>query len=321
MSSSKNKRQKKHTQATSNATISERFSRLFQHYPVLSSLAIVAVLGGLIFLLTHHNGEESQEEEIVTDVQVDDSLALNIICTPTLESLPLYHALESGLCDSLQLSLGIFTETAQFDVDSIIRRTKTIDGAVLDTYRLAYYNRSKRPLPVTESFKLCGAWQLVTCGQLRINNVETLKKRTVAASRFSTSSFFFEKVLNGSKLKLSDIYQAQINDFGIRTNMLDENQIDAAILPEPYATLALSRGHRSIWSDRLTTTYALCFRNKAMQDKRKENQVELLRKVYNASILDLNSHGVHAADSTLIKTYRLPKEVIDTLKLPEYRPI
>lgn len=321
MSASNNKRQRKNTVAETKVTVSERIARIFQRYPVLTSLFIVGILACLIFLLTHNRRENVVDEEVVTDVQVDDSLALNILCIPTLESLPLYHAVESGLSDSLQLALGIFTETAQFDVDSIIRRTQTIDGAVLDTYRMAYYSRTKRPLAVTEAFKLCGAWQLVTCGQLRINNVETLKKRTIGASRFSTSSFFFEKVLNGSKLKLSDIYQAQINDFGIRTNMLDENQIDAAILPEPYATLALSRGHRSIWSDKLTTTYALCFRNKVMQDKRKQDQVELLRKVYNASVLDLNSHGVHAADSALIKIYRLPKEVIDTLRLPEYRPI
>lgn len=298
-----------------------KYSRLFQRYPVLTTLAIVAFLSGLIYCIFRHDNEMTEEEEAIVDVQVNDSLALNIICMPTLESLPLYHALESGLCDSLHLSLGIFTETAQFDVDSIMRRTKTIDGAVLDSYRMAYYSKIKRPLPVTEAFKLCGAWQYVTCGQLRINDADKLKKRTVAAARFSTSSFFLEKIYNGKKIGMSDFFLAQINDFGIRANMLDENQIDAAVLPEPFATLAVMRGHRSIWSNRETSTYALCFRTKCMKDKRKQEQIELLRKVYNASVLDLNSHGTHASDSALIKVYRLPQEVIDTLRLPQYRPV
>lgn len=316
-----NIRQKNKRKTATKKTIGEKITQVVQHYPVLTSLLIVSVIAGLIFLLMYTQKENIAAEEEVFDVQVDDSLALNIMCTPTLESLPLYHAIESGLCDSLHLALGIVTETAQFDIDSIIRRTKTIDGAVLDSYRMAYYNKSKRPLAVTEAFKLCGAWQCITCGTLRIKDAENLKKRTIASARFATSSYFLEKILDSKKLRISDVYLAQINDFGIRTNMLDENQIDAVVIPEPYATLAITRGHNSIWSDRLTSTYSLCFRNEIYKDKRKADQVELLRKVYNASILDLNSGGTHVADSTLIKTYQLPKAVIDTLRLPEYRPI
>lgn len=321
MSAPTNIRQKKKSKSATQKTLKEKLMQMVQHYPVLTSLLIVSLIAGLIFLLMYTHKENIVEEEEIVDVQVDDSLALNIMCTPTLESLPLYHAIESGLCDSLHLALGIVTETAQFDIDSIIRRTKTIDGAILDSYRMAYYNKSKQPLAVTEAFKLCGAWQCITCGNLRIKDTANLKKRTIATARFSTSSFFLEKILDTKKLNISDIYLAQINDFGIRTDMLDENQIDAIVVPEPYATLAITRGHNSVWSDRLTSTYSLCFRNEIYKDKRKADQVELLRKVYNASILDLNSRGTHAADSTLIKAYQLPKAVIDTLRLPEYRPI
>lgn len=321
MSEPKSSRQKKSPKVASKDSFSERLSRLFQRYPVLTSLVIVVVLAGLIFLLMHRHQESVADEEVVTDVQVEDSLALNIMCTPTLDCLPLYHAVESGLCDSLHLALGITTEASQFDIDSLLRRTKTIDGAVLDSYRMAYYAKSKKALQVTEAFKLCGAWQLIVCEKLRIKDVDGLKKRTLATARFSTSSFFLEKILNGKKLSFNDIYLAQINDFGIRTNMLDENQVDAVLVPEPYATLAITRGHRSLWSERETHTHSLCFRNEVYKDKRKADQIELLRKVYNASVLDLNSHGTHAADSALIKAYKLPKEVIDTLRLPEYRPI
>lgn len=316
-------RKKSETQPRPNIIIRarEQFANAFQRYPVLISLAITLMIGGLIFVTTKLNKNVTVEEVVETDVHVDDSLALNIMCLPTLEALPLYHALESGISDSLRLPLGIFTQNSQFDVDSIIKRTKTIDGAMLDTYRMAYYAKSKKTLPVTEAFKLYGIWQLITAGDLRIKDVENLKKRTIATARFATSNFLLEKILNGKDIKATDVYLAQINDFSIRTNMLDENQIDACVLPEPFATLAISRGHHSVWSDKLTQTYSLYFRNDVMKDKRKSDQIELLRKVYNASVLDLNTHGTHAADSVLIKTFHLPKEVIDTLKLPEYRPI
>lgn len=314
-------KKKKKKAGAKSLTLAERFANAFQRYPVLISLAIVLMIGGIIFVSTKLHHDHEVVEEVETDVHVDDSLALNIMCFPTLEALPLYHALESGLADSLHLALGIVTETSQFDVDSIIRLTKTIDGAILDTYRLAYYNKSKKSIPVTEAFKLYGSWRLITSEPVRIKDVENLKKRIIATARFATSNFLLEKILNSKNVKTTDVYIAQINDFVTRTNMLDENQIDACVLPEPYASLAISRGHHSVWADKLVQTYSLYFRNDVMKDKRKSDQVELLRKVYNASVLDLNTHGTHAADSVLIKTYHLPKEVIDTLKLPEYRPL
>lgn len=304
-----------------NVSLKDRFSDTFQRYPVLTTLVIVAILGGLIYAFTRHHNSGEAEVAVEEDVHVDDSLALNIMCIPTLESLPFYHALESGMCDSLHLPLGIVTQYSQMDIDSIMRRTKTIDGAVMDTYRLAYYSKTNRAIPVRESIKLYGSWRLVTSNAQRVKDVDKLKKHIIAASRFDTSSTLLEKILGGKKLGLSDIYLAQINDFAIRANMLDENQVDASILPEPYASLAVSRGHRAVWSDPLMQTMALCFRTKVMDDKRKQEQIELLRRVYNMAVLDLNSRGTHAADSALIKTYRLPKEVIDTLRLPAYRPL
>lgn len=300
--------------------LTDRLAELFQRYPVLVTTFIVLILGGLIYVLTRH--EATPEEVVVEDVQVDDSLALNIICTPTLECLPFYHAVESGLCDSLHLSLGIYTETSQFDIDSIMRRTKIIDGAVFDTYRLAYYKKRNQSLPIRESINLYGVWRLIAADQLRIKEIEKLKKRTIATARFATSSLLLEQALSGKKdIKYSDFYHAQINDFEVRTNMLDENQIDACMLPEPYATLAVTRGHRSVWTKDPVSTMVLAFRLPVYNDKRKAKQIELLRQVYNESVLSLNLHGTHAADSALIKSLKLPKEVVDTLKLPEYRPI
>lgn len=299
--------------------LKDKFADTFQRYPILTTLFFGGILAGGIFYLTQHPEIVNREEEQIEDVHVDDTLALNIMCTQTLECLPFYHALESGLCDTLHLSLGIITQNSQMDIDSIMRRTKTVDGAVMDTYRLAHYRKTKNPLNLKETIPLCGMWRLVTCGQLRIKDIEKLKKRIVATARRETSSVLLEQAINGKDLKLADLYHAQINDIVIRTNMLDENQIDAAILPEPMASLAVTRDHRVVWSKDNVTSASLCFRQPVFKDARKQDQIELLRKVYNEAARDLNEHGTHAADSALIKRYNLPKACIDTLSLPKYK--
>lgn len=282
-------------------------------------VAAAAALACAALLCVTMCRQDAPEADIVPeDAQVTDTLALNILCTPTLESLPLYHALESGLCDSLDLALAIRTMESQFDVDSIIRRTKRIDGAVLDTYRLEHYRKTKRPLMVSEEIPLVGVWSLVTAGQLRIRETSKLKKRTVAFARYATSSNCFERSMAGSGLKTTALYHAQINDYTLRLQMLDEAQIDASVLPEPYATRARLNGHRVIWTADSVKSMVFCMRNKAMKVERKRNQLDLLKRAYNIAAKDLNAHGVHAADSALIKVYGLSESVIDTLSLPKY---
>lgn len=299
----------------------DKLSETFQHYPAMSTAAIVAFVALLVFLLTPHNSPQTEVAKVDDDVQVADTLALNIICMPTLESLPLYHAAESGICDSLNLALGIKTEMAQFDVDSIMRRTQRVDGAVFDVNRLKHYRDTHKALPVTESIRLDGGWQLVTAAPLRIREAKQLKKRIVATARYATSSSLLSNILRGAGINYSDAYHAQINDLSLRTSMLDDAQIDASVLPEPYATLAVSRGHRSIWRSDSVSTLVLCFRNQVLKDKRKQKQIETLRQAYNLAVKDLNAHGTHAADSALIKDYQLPQTVIDTLRLPKYRTL
>lgn len=300
-------------------SLKEKLSDLFRRYPLLISAGIVAVVALIVFVATRH--EAPKDEPVPEDVRIADTLALNILCLPTLECLPLYHALESGLCDSVGLSLEIHTEVAQFDIDSIMRRTRRIDGAVFDDYRLQYYRNAKRPLRITECMPLDGRWGLITSGKLRLREIAKLKKRIAASARYATSSNLLDAALKSGGLKTDQLYHAQINDFGIRTTMLDEAQVEIAMLPEPYVTIARQQGHRVVWSNDSVRSLVLAFRDKALKDKRKEQQVKALKKAYNLAVIQLNREGAHAADSALIKSYGLAPATIDSLRLPRYRKV
>lgn len=296
----------------STSDMKDSLKDIFHRYPIQVAFVAVVILG----LLLHFTFSRRDTAEVVVpeDAQVSDTLALNILCSPTWESLPLYHAVESGLCDSLHLSLVIHTATSQFDIDSIMRRTRRIDGAVLDEYRLQHYKTTKKPLPVQEVLTLQGSWRILSSAKLRIREISKLKKRPVATARFATSSHLLEEKLRVTGLKPTDLYHAQINDYQTRLEMLDGAQVDACILPEPYATLARLKGHRVLAANDTVQSLKLCFRSKVLKNKHKQAQIELLKQVYSASLKDLRRHGVHAADSALIKAYNLPQATLDSLR-------
>lgn len=281
----------------------------------IAVVALAVIVGG--FFLLRPNEVDRKRSAAEAEHRAD-SLALCIACAPTLENLPFYHALESGLCDTLGLKLLIDTQWAQFDVDSVYRHNPLCDGAVLDAYRIEHYKKAKSPLDAVEQYGLVGRWGLATSGQMRLNSVSVLKKHTVASARYATSYHCLEKSLGGTDVKMAQLYHAQINDYILRLGMLDNAQIEAALLPEPFFSFALHRGHRNVWVGDSVTSLALYIKKGALKEEHTKLQLKQLAEAYNMAVDDLNAHGAKAASAALMKYYALPQEVIDKVPLPRY---
>ena len=129
------------------------WGKLFRKFfSSLSRKAWMAIAAGTVVLAVllsafFRSAGDAEGDKQPQEAASVDTLALNIICTPTLDCLPFYHAVESGLCDSLGLQLAIRTERSQFDIDSIMRRTRVYDAAVIDDARLAHYRSVEGKAP------------------------------------------------------------------------------------------------------------------------------------------------------------------------------
>lgn len=251
----------------------------------------------------------------------NDSLSLRIACLPTMDCLPFYYAVESGLCDSLELPLYIRTFQSQFDADTALMGN-VFDGGVTDVHRYRHHREKGLLQPCVALIPTDGRWQLVVNGVLRLKKTEQLKGRTLAAARHSVSDRISSHLKDSLRLGSDDIYQPQINSYRLRYQMLDNAQVDAAVLPEPWGTLAAVSGHR-VLSSFSSRKYSVAFyvKKSSLSHARKARQVARLKEVYNLSVKALNTAPSSALDSVLIKTYRLPENVVDTLRLPYFQPV
>ena len=172
----------------------------------------------------------------------DDSTSLRIACPLTAESIPFYYAVRSGICDSLGLPLRVKTYFAQFDADTALLG-RTVDGGITDHYRAAYYRSRGRMRNFDEFIALNGSWSLLAGGRLRIRELRNLKGRTVGMARYANSDHYITRLRDSLRLKSDDLFFAQVNSFKIRHLMLENEQIDCAVLPEPYASRAVANGN------------------------------------------------------------------------------
>ena len=251
----------------------------------------------------------------------DDSTSLRIACTPTAESLPFYYAVRSGICDSIGLPLRVKTYFAQLDADTALLG-RTVDGGVTDHYRAAHYRSSGRMQHFDDYIPLNGSWSLIAGGRLRIRELRNLKGRTVAMARFANSDHFITRLRDSLQLKSDDIFYAQVNNYKIRLLMLQNEQIDCAVLPEPYASRALSEGNVRLSTARpAEMRMSLFIRRRALHSKRHREQTQLLRKAYNLAVAALNKGRSPHLDTVLVKDYQVPAHQLSTVRLPHYTPV
>lgn len=170
-----------------------------------------------------------------------DSLAIHIAVLPTKECAPFCIAQECGLYDSLGISVIIDTFAAAMDAD-----TAFVNGdvhiLVSDSLKMGYFQQQFASDSVmsilTDSLRL----SLLTSKPARIKSIKNLKEKIIAVTRNSAIDYYADQVMDKAKIKREYLNRPQINNIELRANMLNLNQYDGAILPEPFATMCEEAG-------------------------------------------------------------------------------
>ncbi len=240
-----------------------------------------------------------------------DSMQI-IALTPTFDCLPFYWAVRHGLYEQMGLDIQIKTFASQFDCDSAILGQTAVGGAT-DLVRIEYYKHKKRNLEILTMTD--NRWGLVVSRELRIKTADKLENRMVAVARFSASDYYSEKILKQNSLAYTDVFRPQINDLALRTTMLNENQINAAVLPEPFLTWARIEKH-TILADSLNFGCKLnCFaiNPTALKKSKDKDFSQKIIRGYNMAVDSLNKKGIASCRSILLNDYHLPEKVINAI--------
>lgn len=246
-----------------------------------------------------------------------DSLALKVALMPTLDCLPFYYAERCGLFEESGLDVRLQTFYSQMDCDTAFARGH-VDVSYTDLIRAAWMQSKGTGLYVF--MQADGHHELVAAKGRRIRQTRHLKERMVAMARHSVTDLLLDTVVGQAHLDPSSVYHPQINDIRIRCAMLDNATIDAAFLPEPYATQAKLKGHKSIYDSRKQHIRLMAFMvtSAATADKRKSKQVRLLLQGYDKAAEQINHREQMDSVRNILLAYPVEAGTIDTLDIPAY---
>ena len=224
-------------------------------------------------------------------VSNDDSTAIKLGVMPTIECLPFYYADSLGLFDSLGINVQLTTFAAAMDADTAFVNGY-MNGIVSDLVKACVWNENEDSVHVA----MCGdlrMW-LVTAQSARLARAESMKEKIIGITRHSALDFFTDKILESVKFNSIDINKPQINNIRLRTQMVDQNQYDGAILPEPYASEAVARGARRLNStEEMKLEGMMCVLFSDSVYKARKNEIDKIARVYDMAVEALNADTIN----------------------------
>lgn len=265
-------------------------------------LYIGLFLGLLSLSACNNTFKEKQEQERLSRAEAmrQDSLALKVATVPTLDCLPIFIGVEDSLFKQNGVDVHLYQRRAQIDCDTLMSG-KYVEGIVSDLIRMERLKKkgiALRYVAATNAY-----WKLISNRQVRVKEISQLSDKMIAITRYSATEYLADLAIDSAKPKY-DVYKVQINDPAIRLKMILNNEMDAALLTEPQSTTAEMFKNPVLMDSRDKNLHfgVIAFREAALKDKRRQEQLKAFLKVYDMVCDSINQKGF-AHYSKIIQKY------------------
>ncbi|MCR4995546.1 MAG: ABC transporter substrate-binding protein [Bacteroidales bacterium] len=252
----------------------------YKHRYMMLARAIVGIALVATFIFWPRNEQQgfSAEEQARLD-----SAALHVALLPVEDCLPFYLAERTGIYKQLGLDVRIRTYQAQLDTDTALARGHA-EVVYSDLARAIMLQQDSVELRAIATFE--GQLQLITNRRGRVRKLSQLKEKMVAIARHSVTDYWSDRLTDTMGVARADIFRPQINNLRIRTDMICNGTMDAAFLPEPYASEAIVRGNVSNFStwQMQPRLVALLASRAALKQPARRRQIQLLLQGYDRAV-------------------------------------
>lgn len=221
-------------------------------------------------------------------IRRSDSLALKIAVLPTDDCLPLRVAEKLNLFEAQNVDVRLKSVGSMADCREALEVGK-VEGAAIDELLMQQLNSKETWLKSAMQTKL--DLQFVTSKKSRITRLDQLNDKVIAADRHGESRRMAERAIDslGGSKQMSFI--VQVEDVKVRYDMLFTGNVDAAVLPEPFASMAVKAGAKKIGNVAQQNKGCIAFSTRALADRRRQQQYDAFMKAVKIANDSITKYG------------------------------
>jgi len=238
---------------------------------------------------------------------------LNVGLMASLDAFPIVLAHYRGYFEDEGLTVNLVPFSSAAARDAALQAGE-LDAVTADLVAVGLFVEAGLPMRATGGTG--GRFTLVT--NEGFNSIEDLAGETIVISQNTAIDFVLDQMVLRAGFELDHIERSIVPAIPERMELLREGQVTAAVLPEPWATIAIADGLYDI-----TNTIEMGFVPfvKAFTDDVLENQaaeVQAFYRAYNRAIDFLNETPLEDYFHIMVDVIGFPAEVVDDLVLPEF---
>lgn len=194
----------------------------------------------LLTILTLASCQKQGANASLPECVKGDSLAWKVTVLPVEDCLPIYYAKERGIFDSLGVDVRLMEYASMLDADTALYLGHAQAGYTSLPRILVYEQEQKAKL--TDILPCPGRYWLMTAPGAPHDSITQMGEKMVALSRYTQADYWSDVLMDRSDMRRDSIFRPQVNDLWLRTDMLCDSLLDAAILPNPMAETAKRKG-------------------------------------------------------------------------------
>ncbi|EKU71549.1 ABC transporter substrate-binding protein [Selenomonas sp. F0473] len=269
-------------------------------------LAAIAVFG--MFLTLGCGAKTEQKAEVLPK--------LTIGLMPDTDSIPFIIAAQQGYFAAEGIEVELMPFKSAMERDAALQ-SGNLDGAVSDL--LAVIFARSGGFAVHAASYTDGSYNLIAGGSTGVTSVAELRGREVAISRNTIIEYVTDEILAANRMSEQDISKVVIPQIPVRLEMLQSGNLDAALLPEPMASVAVASGGRYITGsgERAINPGVMVFTDAALQDKK--TSIQAMYRAYNKAVQYLNNTPREDYIDFVMEKSGFPAPARDALQLKPYR--
>lgn len=260
--------------------------------------------------------EESPIEKVPTQEESVAGQTLTVGVMGSVDTIPLVIAEQKGFFDANGVDVNIEVFKAAKDRDAALQAGE-LDGVLCDEVAIAIYQNAGIDMKITGITD--GQFGLVAGGDTGIASVADLVGKKVAISENTVIEYTLDKMLEANGVAISDVEKVAIPPMPTRLEMLNNGEVDAAIMPNPFSDAAIKAGGTMIEKVDNTGVYISVtgFLQEAIDTKATE--IKAYYNAYDQAVEYLNTTDISEYEDIIISTVGYPEEMKGNITLPTYR--
>jgi NitT/TauT family transport system substrate-binding protein len=239
---------------------------------------------------------------------------------PIEDNLPFYVAEKDGLYAKEEVHVELVSFSSALERDTALQAGQ-IDGEVADMVAVALLKKIGTDVKIASiglgATPKEGRFAILSSPKSSIKNMAELKGATLGISQNSIIDYVSDQMLLDKGVVLNDVKKMSIPKMPVRLDMLLSDQINAACLPDPLASLAQAKGAHVIMDDtyRNISQTVFLFRTKSIQEN--PQGIKAAVRVYGSAGQTL-SKNPDQYRSLFLEKAQIPAELKEIYKTPTF---